>query len=119
MPRIRPRLAAGQRRKMILNRKARHGIVGLRIKLGSDEPAFRMHAKHGERASLLAPIAGPQPRQVMDKRRDENSLARPRQAGDANAKPRPRDVIGQTARREGAVLKDVGDVQAGWSVCGG
>jgi hypothetical protein len=48
---------------------------------------------------------------MMHERSDENSLARSRQASHADAKACARDVISQAARRDGAVVKDVGDVQ--------
>jgi hypothetical protein len=79
------RLSARHGREVILECEAGHGVVGLGLQEGGLDPA---------RARGLQPRHAAAVEEVGDERGDEDGLARPRQAGDAEADDRFEEGLG-------------------------
>ena len=70
------RLGRGQRGEVVLVGEARHGVVGLGLEIGGEDPPLGGGAQLGHAAAVD---------EVRDQRGDEDGLARPREPGDAQA----------------------------------
>ena len=78
-----------ERRQMLLIRKAWHRVVWLRIEPRPGDPPLRARRQHGQ------PLVG---EQVLDQRRHEHGLARPRQARDPQPERAALQIIEHRAR---------------------
>ena len=81
------RLGREQRREMLLEGEARHGVVGLRLQVGREDAAL------GGGAQLRHPAAL---EQVRDQRGDEHGLAGAAEAGDAEPDHRVEQALAES-----------------------